>query len=135
MGGILFNLMISVVCYKTKFEKGPLESSEDQIEKVGVAMRIANEILAGEWHVTERGYLIRGIAKDVDVHHVKLEVDQNVQSIINLSQIMRGAMVKNDKEYVSLPDLHFENGDGLMHVGADENGLYIVEIFNLRGKT
>lgn len=47
LGKILFNLVIETKCYKTTFENHPLDSAEDQIERMGCAIRVAKKLLKG----------------------------------------------------------------------------------------
>ena len=119
---IVFNLTIKIQCNKQKFEKSPLYSAEDQIERYGLAIHRAKEMLQGNWRVTDHGKLLRGFSKDVETHAAILEVDDAGAGLILLEKVLnKKAQFKKNS---CMPHVHLDSGS-VLNIWADENFMYI----------
>jgi len=120
---ILYNLTIEAKCHKRNFEKSIFRSPEDEIHLYGMAIHTARLHLTGKWHVTEKGYLIRGFVQDLESQFATIDIDDVIPGLKVLNKIItsKGAFKQNNCKV----HLHFEKGGGVMNVGIDENGLFL----------
>ena len=123
LGKVIYNLTIEIQCHKRTFDKTLLHSPEDEIEMYGLAIYRAKKYLKGNWKVTERGYLIRGFAQDVENRIAEIDIDDVMPGLAVLGKVLSGT--EQIKENSCRVHLHFKESGGVMNVGVDENGLYL----------
>lgn len=120
----IMNITIKLTCPK-QFEDRATVSALNQIEAVGTAIRGAKEVLEGEWHITEEGYLQRCHRLGLPCETVTINIDgYNIPAMLNLRKIARGSIeIKNGERY----RVHFHYSDNnVEYIGIDENGLYLI---------
>lgn len=120
---ILYNLTIDVKCHKRIFDKTRLHSVEDQIEMYGLAIYRAKKYLKGNWKVTEKGYLIRGFAQDVENRTAVVDIDDVTPGLLVLERVLAGK--EQMREGACRVHLHFNEDGCVMNVGVNGNGLYL----------
>jgi hypothetical protein len=125
LGKDLFNLSVDVSCHVKTFEDGPLMSARDQIEVIGMAIHNAKMIFRGNWHVTEQGYLVRGMVDGLENRKATLHVESLMtgKELDTLKRILDG-MLECEYQWPR-PHVHFEGG-GIESIGGDERGLYLI---------
>ncbi len=87
-GNVLFNLSIEIGSDEKRFADGIFGRAVDQIEKLGLAINWAKNMLAGEWHVLSDGTLVRGHADRLESECASIDVSENMLPIKLISEIM-----------------------------------------------
>jgi hypothetical protein len=121
---ISFNLMINIRCFKKTFERTLLHSSEDEIERYGLAIYRARKYLEGIWIVDSEGYLNKGFEENLEMRTVTLDIDDSTAAIEMLAMILTGKK-KPVKGSLLWPHIHYDDGGAAWYLVVDENGLKI----------
>lgn len=125
LGKPIKNITIKLTCPKQFWDR--VVSALDQIEMVGMAIRGAKEVLEGDWHVTEEGYLQRCHRLGLPSETVTININgYNIPAVLNLKRIFRGTIEIKDAEKYRV---HFHYSDNnVENIGINEEGLYLVGV-------